>query len=354
MLGNILHKDDTERLRTLVAEADNVVIFCHQNPDGDAIGSSAAATLLLRRLGKNVTAIAPNNFPDFLKWIPTANEVLLGDRQHKRVDAALANANLILILDFNSLKRMGDLLAEKVEGCTAPRVMIDHHIDPDDSCGVTISHPEMSSTCELLLRVMLEMGWTEGMTVEEATALYAGIMTDTGNFAYASSRPELFEAVSILLRQGIDKDGIYRKIFFTYSEARYRLMGYLLYVKMEVVRDYHTSLMTMTNEERKLFQVKNGATEGFVNLPLQMEGMKLSIFLREDTEQNGLIRVSTRSVDDFPCHELCAEFFNGGGHKNAAGGSLRMTMEEAIEVVHKAVAKYETKLKDVECLATSS
>ena len=346
MLSQILSVQETERLRKLVDEAHNVVIVCHKNPDGDAIGSSAAAALLLRRLGKQATAIAPNNFPVFLHWIPSAQEILLGDRQHKKVDDALAKADLLLMLDFNTPARMTELLAEKVLACKAPKVMIDHHINPDAPCELILSHPEMCSTCELLLRVMIDMGWADGLTRAEATALYTGLMTDTGNFSYASNRPEIFEAIAMLLRTGIDKDRIYRNVFFTHTEGRFRLLGYLLYVNMEVIAEVHTTIMTMTNEERNRFKTKNGATEGFVNMPLEMEGMKLSIFLREDTEEKNLIRVSTRSVDDFPCNEMCAEFFNGGGHRNAAGGSLHMNMEEATYIVHKAVEAYADRLKD--------
>ena len=344
-LPTILSADEKEQLRRLVDNAHHVVMLCHRNPDGDAIGSCSAVTQLMRRLGKEAVTIAPNNFPDFLHWLPTAQEILLGDRQHKRVDAALVSADLVLMLDFNTPSRMTDLLAEKVLASKAPRVMIDHHLDPDADCQLIVSHPEMCSTCEVLLRLMLDMGWAGGMTAAEATALYTGMMTDTGNFSYASNRPEIFEAVSVLMRTGIDRDRIYRNVFFSHTEGRFRLLGYLLYTKMEVMTELHTTLITMTNEERNRFKTKNGATEGFVNLPLEMVGMKLSIFLREDTEQKGVIRVSTRSVDDFPCNEFCAEFFNGGGHKNASGGSLRMTMDEAVEVVRQAVKKYEDKLK---------
>lgn len=345
MLSALLSSEQTETLRRLVTNAQHVVTVCHTNPDGDAMGSSAAFMLLVRRMEKQVTAILPNRFPDFLRRVPAATEMLRADRQGKKIDEVLAQADLVVMLDFNTQSRMGDALAEKVMATKAAKVMIDHHISPDIPCDVVISHPDMCSTCEVLLRVMLDMGWAEGLTPEEATALYTGLMTDTGNFSYASNRPEIFEAVSILLQTGIDKDRIYRDVFFTHTEGRFRLLGYLLYVKMEVMKEYHTALMTLTNEEWKRFQTRNGATEGFVNMPLEIEGMRLSIFLREDTETKGLIKVSTRSVDDFPCNEFCAEFFNGGGHKNAAGGSLRMSMEEAVEVVHRAVKKYEEKLK---------
>ncbi|MBO4612572.1 MAG: DHH family phosphoesterase [Bacteroidaceae bacterium] len=345
-LAHILSDVQQQTLQQLVDEARNVVVCCHQNPDGDAIGSMAAATLLMRRLGKKATAIMPNRYPDFLAWIPMADEMLAADSQEEQVNKALAEADLVFLLDFNTLSRMAQPLCGKVSGCTAPRVLIDHHLSPDADCQLTISHPEMCSTCEVLLRVMSDMGWTEGLTAPEATAIYTGMMTDTGNFAYASNRPEIYVAISILLQTGIDKDRIYRNVFYTHNEGRFRLLGYLLYVKMEIMNELHTALITLTNEERSRFKVKNGATEGFVNMPLEMEGMRLSIFLREDTEEKGLIRVSTRSLDDFPCNELCAEFFNGGGHKNASGGSLHMTMDEAIEVVHRAVMAYKEKLKD--------
>lgn len=344
-LPSILSDSEKQTLQQLVAEAKNVVILCHQNPDGDAIGSMAAATLLMRRLGKNVVGIMPNKYPDFLSWLPTVGDMVLGDRNQLRVNEAFTKADLVLMLDFNGVSRAGQFLADKMMACNAPRIMVDHHLNPEEGCRLTVSHPEMCSTCEVLLRVMLDMGWTDGLTADEAKSLYTGIMTDTGNFAYASNRPEIFMAVSVLLRTGIDKDKIYRNVFFSHNEGRFRLLGYLLYEKMEVMHELHTTLITMTNEERLRFKTKNGATEGFVNLPLEMEGMRLSIFLREDTEQAGLIRVSTRSVDDFPCNEMCADFFNGGGHKNAAGGSLQMSMAEAVEVVHHAVLAYRDKLK---------
>ena len=183
------------------------------------------------------------------------------------------------------------------------------------------------------------------LTHDEAASLYTGMMTDTGAFTYASTRPEIFELISILLQFGIDKDKIYRNIFFTYSPNRMKLMGYMLYVKLDVWKKAHTSIMTLTNAERRRFGVLNGDTEGLVNLPLQILGMKLSVFLREDTE-HPCIRVSLRSVDDFPCNEMAAEFFGGGGHKNAAGGEVWGTMDEALALVKKAVQKYLPLLKE--------
>ena len=223
--------------------------------------------------------------------------------------------------------------------------MIDHHLEPEPFCDLTISQPSMCSTCEVLLHVLNDMNWIDGMSTEEATSLYTGMMTDTGAFTYASTRSAIYDCISLLLKKGIDKDKIYRDVYWTCTEGKLRLMGYLLYVKMEVMKKQHAALITLTNKEYRRFPVKNGDTEGVVNLPLQIDGIRLSVFLREDTETKGKIRVSTRSVDDFPCNEMAAEFFNGGGHKNAAGGSLICSMEEAAEIVHRAIKKYESMLK---------
>lgn len=358
----------------LLSAAHHIVITCHRGPDGDAIGSTTAlASWLHRHLPEtDIRIVAPTIFPDFLKWMPGAEEILIYEGHEDDVRPIIEAADLVIMCDHGELKRMwtlGDIIRDH----PTPRIMIDHHIDPEpDIADLVISHPELSSTCEVLLRVMLETHpqtppIREGselrtanehsealpitgergeglLTRSEATSLYTGMMTDTGAFTYASNRPEIFQLISILLSYGIDKDKIYRNIFFTYSPNRMKLMGYMLYVKLDVWKKAHTAIMTLTNAERRRFGILNGDTEGLVNLPLQILDMKLSIFLREDTE-HPCIRVSLRSVDDFPCNEMAAEFFGGGGHKNAAGGEIWGTIDEAIALVKKAVQKYMNLLK---------
>lgn len=361
----------------LLAAARHIIITCHRGPDGDAIGSTTALASWLHRHypEADIHIVAPNIFPDFLKWIPGANEILIYEGHEEEVRPVVEAADLVIMCDHGELKRMATL-GDVVRDHPTPRIMIDHHLNPEpDIADLVISRPELSSTCEVLLRVMLEIEThpltppvREGsglraaleqsealpltgergegllLTPPEATSIYTGMMTDTGAFTYASNRPEIYELISILLSCGIDKDKIYRNIFFTYSPNRMKLMGYLLYVKLDVWKKAHTSIMTFTNAERRRFGALNGDTEGFVNLPLQILGMKLSIFLREDTE-HPCIRVSLRSVDDFPCNEMAAEFFGGGGHKNAAGGEFWGTMDEAVALAKKAVQKYMTLLK---------
>ncbi|MCF0198803.1 MAG: DHH family phosphoesterase [Bacteroidaceae bacterium] len=339
-MAPIISPTERDTLQGLLNNAQQIIITAHQNPDGDAVGSTTALQQVLRRLGKEATIVMPNDFPDFLRWIPGANEIVRCNKQADEAAALLAKADLVFCLDYNAPHRTGDEMGTALTTSEAKMVMVDHHLDPADFCAVTVSHPEMCSTCEVLLHLMNAMGWSEGLTHDEATSLYVGMMTDTGAFTYASSRPEVYECISQLLRCHIDKDKIYRNVFWTGTEGRYRIMGYLLYVKMELLHRHHASLITLTNQEYRQFKLKNGDTEGFVNIPLEIDGINLSVFLREDTEVKGKIRVSTRSVDDIPCNEMCAEFFNGGGHKNAAGGSLMCTLEEAADIARKAIAKY--------------
>ena len=344
MLQNILAEADRQTLSSYLEKARHIVVICHVSPDGDAIGSVLAVTHYLRRKGKAVTPVVPNIFPDFLKWLPGVEQVCVYERNEAEVAPVLAEADLFICLDFNEPPRM-DKLEQPVMANPAPKIMIDHHLHPVDFCALTVSRPEMCSTCELLFRVIGQLeGGCESMTVEEATCLYTGMMTDTGGFTYNSLRGEIYETIGQLISRGIDKDKIYRNIYYAYSANRFKMMGYLLYVKMKVYPAYHAALMTLTREERKRFSNKNGDTEGFVNLPLQISGTRLSVFLREDTEKDA-IRVSLRSVDDFPCNQMAAEFFNGGGHLNASGGELHCSMEKAVDIVHEALKKYAPLLK---------
>ena len=369
---SLLSSDQKALWRGLLATAQHIVITCHRGPDGDAIGSTTALASWLRRhyTSADIHIVAPNIFPDFLKWVPGAEDILIYEGHEDDVRPIVEAADLFILCDHGELRRMftlGDAVRPllPIGGGKVGAVhciMIDHHLDPEPGIAdLIISHPDLSSTCEILLRLILELeaaspftseaivpeGSPSGiplLTHEEAVSLYTGMMTDTGAFTYASSRPEIYELISILLQFGIDKDKIYRNIFFTYSPNRMKLMGYMLYVKLDVWKKAHTAIMTLTNAERRRFGILNGDTEGLVNLPLQILGMKLSVFLREDTERP-CIRVSLRSVDDFPCNEMSAEFFGGGGHKNASGGEIWGSMDEAIALVKKAVQKYMPLLK---------
>ena len=343
-MEKILTEEELSRFYGLIDDARKVVICAHVSPDGDAIGSTLALKHWLTRKGKQVTVVVPNIFPDFLHWMPGAQDVKVFTKHENEVKPILAEADLFVIADLNDPLRMQD-----VEACVmanpAPKVMIDHHLNPADFCQLVISRPDMCATAEVICHLLYQLGELENITLEEATCLYAAMMCDTGAFTFNSNRAVVYECISYLLNIGIDKDKIYRNVYWTCSLARMRMTGYLLYVKMETIPEMHASIITLTNKERKLFGIKNGDTEGIVNMPLQMSGMRLSIFLSEDTEHAGVIKVSLRSVDDFPCNDLSAQFFNGGGHKNASGGRLTCGMDEAVQKVREAINFYAHLLK---------
>lgn len=343
-MEKILTEAQLTELRTMLDKASNVVICAHVGPDGDAIGSTLALWHYLRRTGKQATVIVPNIFPDFLKWLPGAGDILIHTLQPEQVKATTKDADMVIVTDLNQPNRLSNLEQDIME-CSAPRILIDHHLNPDDFCQLTISRPEMCAAAEVICHMLWQMGETENLSIEEATCLYAAMMCDTGAFSFNSNRPVIYECISMLLARGIDKDRIYRNVFWTASEARLRLQGYLLYVNMKVLHARHATIITLTNEERRRFNVKNGDTEGIVNIPLQMLGMRLSIFINEDTEHPGVMKLSLRSVDDFPCNEMAARFFDGGGHKNASGGRLNCSMEEAVYQVQKAIESYSELLK---------
>ena len=344
MLDNLLSEVDVQHLCTLLDKAHNIIVTCHVSPDGDAMGAVLAFSHFLWRKGKNAQPVVPNIFPDFLKWMPGVERVRFYEKHENEVAPLVAAADLIICLDFNAPDRLQGL-QKPVTDSQSPKIMIDHHLDPVDFCDWVVSRQEMSSTCELLYRILVQLEGLDPMTYEEAVCLYTGMMTDTGCFSYNSNRSDIYYIIGRLLTKGIDKDKIYRNVFFNYSAERFRLMGYMLYVKLEYFPEYHASLMTLTREEQKRFSHKKGDTEGFVNIPLQIGKSRLSVFLREDTERHN-IRVSLRSVDDFPCNRMAAEFFNGGGHLNASGGELSCTMDEAVQIVRKALKKYASLLTD--------
>lgn len=324
----------------------NVVICTHVNPDGDAIGSSLALKHYLERKGKQATVIVPNVFPDFLTWLPGADTILIYTKHQEQIRAVLDAADLVIVCDLNQPNRLGGM-EEVVMQNSAPRILIDHHLDPNtEFCETIISEPAMCAAGEVICHLLSQNGEIDNISENEAICLYCAMMCDTGAFSFNSNRPVIYEHISHLLARGIDKDQIYRNVFWTASEARLRLQGYLLYVNMKVLHERHTAIMTLTNEERRRFKVKNGDTEGIVNIPLTMLGTRLSIFINEDTEHPGIMKLSLRSVGDFPCDQMASRFFNGGGHKNASGGKLQCSMEEALEKVKAAIEAYADQLKD--------
>jgi phosphoesterase RecJ-like protein len=340
---NILDNDQLALMDQLISDANTVLVVCHKSPDGDAIGSLLGWAEFMRLRGKDVTMIVPDQYPDFLKWLPNTDKIVRYDKHTDKCDMLFKIADLVFCLDFNTLSRV-DEMQHALVNSPAKKVLIDHHLKPDVPADLVVSQPEASSTCELVFRIVWQMGAFADLGKPFAVPVYCGMMTDTGGFTFNSNRPEIFQIISELLTKHIDKDRIYRNVFHNYSENRLRLTGYVLYEKLVYMPEYHAAYYSLTRDELKRFNYIKGDTEGLVNMPQQIKGLKLSISLREDTEKK-LVWVSLRSVDDFPCNQMAEEFFNGGGHLNASGGKIEGTIEEAIEITKKAISAYENKLK---------
>lgn len=343
MLEKIISQENVDAVKQIVGNGNRFVVLAHKNPDGDAVGSTLALCHYLRSAGKEAVVVLPNAFPVFLSWMPAADEVLFYENDKERCDAAIEAADALFCLDFNVLSRTGDV-CRPLESSSAKKVLIDHHPQPSEEFDVYISHPEACSTCELVFRVITALGGVEALTFEMAQCIYTGMMTDTGAFAYASTRKDVYLIIAELLGKGVDKDWIYRKVFYNFSVTRMRLWGYAMYDKLKVYNKYNAALITLSHSELMRFYASKGDTEGLVNQPLQIKGLRFSCFLRE--EQPGKINVSLRSVDDFPCNAVAAEFFNGGGHKNASGGEVYGTMEMAVERFRQALQKYKVELTE--------
>lgn len=337
MLTKVIEQSKIDHFTKWFNRADKIVIVSHVSPDGDAIGSSLGLYHFLLTQDKDVNVIVPNVFPDFLRWMPGSKDILLYDRYKDFADKLIREADVICCLDFNALKRIEDM-AGAVAASPARKMMLDHHLHPEEFCRITISHPEISSASELVFRLICRMGYFSDINRQCAECIYTGMMTDTGGFTYNSNNREIYFIISELLSKGIDKDAIYRKVYNTYSESRLRLMGYVL-SNMRVYPEYNSALISLTKDEQGRFDYIKGDSEGFVNIPLSIKNVCFSCFLREDTEKR-MIKISLRSVGSFPCNRVAAEYFNGGGHLNASGGEFSGTMDEAVKVFEEALEKH--------------
>lgn len=343
MLERIITQENIDAVKGIMDAGKRFVVLSHKNPDGDAVGSSLALCHYLRSQGKECAVVLPNSFPEFLSWLPSADDVLFYDSSKESANDLFVSADAFFCLDFNLLSRIGDAGAA-VAACAVPKVLIDHHPQPSQEFNVQISHPEACSTSELVFRVIERLSGSSAVTYEMAQCIYTGMMTDTGAFAYASARKDIYLIIAELLTKGIDKDLIYRRVFYTSNLTRMRLWGFVLYEKLKLYNKYNAALITLTHKELMRFYAQKGDTEGIVNQPLQIKGVRFSCFLREEVP--GKINVSLRSVDDFPCNEVAAAFFNGGGHRNASGGELYCSMDEAVERFRAALQKYRNELTE--------
>ena len=333
-----LNKADIDALRSLITEAPKqVVIVSHTNPDGDAIGSSLAWAEVLEGLGHTVTCIVPNRPPYFLSWMPRINEVVIFKQDEEEAREAIERADLLFCLDFNAISRLEILSDTIAANQTARRILIDHHLSPEEGFELLFSYPEASSTCYLVYELIVALFGTERLTRRMAELLYVGMMTDTGNFAFSHLTPELFRAVAVLLETGIVIPEIHNRVYNSYTAGRARLFGYVINRKMELIANGHVAYMSLKEHEMRRFGFQQGDSEGFVNYPLTIKKVKMSAMF---IEQHNFIRISLRSRGNIDVNLFARKYFEGGGHKNAAGGKSYDSMEVTLDRYIRAVEEW--------------
>jgi len=335
-----IEKHIINKLDTIFSGKKNIVIIFHSNPDGDAIGSGLALYIILKNLGNQVKVISPDTYPKFLEWLPENKNIIIFNKSKNDAIQFINDADAIVCLDFNNLDRVKDM-ATYVANSKAIKILIDHHPNPDNFPDIAISKTSVSSTAELLYQIIRHLNYQKYITKEVAECLFTGIMTDTGSFNYGFNPATLIIA-SELLSYRINKDEIFNNIYNNFSSDRMRLMGYCLNSKLEVVPKFKTAFISLTQNEFRKFNYQTGDTEGFVNLPLSIENIVFSVLF---TEQRDHVKISFRSKGDFNANVFAKKHFNGGGHKNAAGGQqYNLSINETISKFKKLLEKYSKEL----------
>ncbi|OPZ99956.1 MAG: Bifunctional oligoribonuclease and PAP phosphatase NrnA [Bacteroidetes bacterium ADurb.Bin416] len=327
MLTKILDEGLLQKAKHLLESADKVAILSHTSPDGDALGSTLALAHHLTGEGKEVKVLLPDPFPGFLAWLPGAADILVYTAEPDACVAFLDTADVLVFIDFNQPARMGGL-ADCVADLKAKTILMDHHPHPAAFADIVLSYPQIASSSEIVFRYICRTGSFDVMTTDCASCVYTGMMTDTGAFTFNSNNEEMYYIISQLIRKGIDKDAIYSRVYNTYTADRMRLMGLVLYQRMQVWEACRAAIITLSIKDLESFDYQVGDTEGFVNLPLSIEGVDFTVFLREETDR---IKLSFRSKGSFPANKVAADLFGGGGHLNAAGGEFKGSLADAVK-----------------------
>lgn len=314
----LLDKAKIETLHRLIEQSENVVVVSHVNPDGDALGSAMGLRAALAKRGKNVTAMLPSVYPDYFGFLPAAESIIVDEKEHDRCVEAIANADLIILADLNQLKRT-DKLAETIRQSTAPKVLIDHHPNPEtEPMTVFFSDTEISSASELAYWVVCRLYGNAFVDKEMATCFYTGICTDTGSFSFSCNHRSVYEAVGNMVETGIDINDIHDSIFNVFSESRVRFLGYCLSDLLKVHSDINMAYIAVSLADQKRFGLKEGDMESIVNYTLSMRHIRVGVLIKETPKS---VRMSFRSKGEFNVNDFAAKYFKGGGHRRASGAT---------------------------------
>jgi bifunctional oligoribonuclease and PAP phosphatase NrnA len=323
----------TKQLSKLFSTSSNILLVCHINPDGDAIGSQLALHHYILSIGRNSEMIVPNNLQEFLKWMDGSEKINVFIRNRKKCIHLIENADLIVMVDFNQPSRLGE--AESyIVASGARKILIDHHLDPMNFADIMITDSSKCSTAEIIYDLVTEMNEGEFSNRSYSEALYVGIITDTGNFEHGSYTSRTMNIVASLLESGIDKGKILNSIYNNFTVDRMKLQGFALNQRMVILPEFRTAYIYLTRADLAEYNHTKGDTEGFVNLPLSIKDIVFSTLF---IEKEGFIKLSFRSKGTFPSNEFASQYFSGGGHLNASGGEYPDTLENTIKYFLKVL-----------------
>lgn len=326
----------------IILKYKKIVIVSHVNPDGDALGSSLALYFFAKKLGADPKVIIPNDYPGFLAWMPGIQDVIIFDKNVETAQKVMSEAELFCFLDFNVVSRTGLMHNDLCHFNKTPKLLIDHHLGADSSQYVACySNTEISSTSEMVAEVIKYQGFDNYLDNDIATCILVGMITDTGSFSHSIFKNTFSICGEIISSTKVDYKNIHQNIYDNSSENRLRLLGFLINDRMTVLNEYNTAYIYASKSDLERFNYQIGDTEGVVNYPLSISNIKMSVFI---TEKQGCIRLSFRSKGDFSVNDLTRKHFNGGGHLNAAGGTLECTLEEAIEKLVSVLPEYKEEL----------
>ncbi|MDE6008192.1 MAG: bifunctional oligoribonuclease/PAP phosphatase NrnA [Muribaculaceae bacterium] len=340
-MDKLIDTKKAKELRRNIERSDKIVLTCHVRPDGDAIGSTLGLWHLLKELGKQPTVIVPDKPPMNLSFLPGFKEIGINTLHPQFCEKSFEEADMVICCDFNTPSRQ-DNLAQVMLNSPGMKVLIDHHQEPSAFTDIEFSYPDMSSTCELVFRLIAAMGWYGEVNLDCATSLLTGIITDTRNFSVNCKNPDLYDILMRLLEKGVDKERIIKEALTTRSLASLKLEAYAISEKLEIFQRNKGALITLSKEELDRFNYEKGDTEGLVNRPLEVKGIVYSIFMREDAD---CIKVSARSCNGFPVSEICKNLYGGGGHLQAAGGEFHGSLEECRKILIENMDAYNKYLR---------
>lgn len=340
-MDKILDTRKVDKFDKLLQGVTSIVLTCHVRPDGDAVGSTLGWKHLLERMGKSVAVVVPDNAPKSLAFLPGFDSMAVFTRHEEYCEKLFKDADLVICCDFNQPSRL-DRMQRLLDECICPKVLIDHHVDPSSFADILFSFPDMSSTCELSFRIMAELGLYSEINLASATCLLAGMVTDTKNFTVNCKSPDIYEILQRLLEKGCDKNRIVRLALIEKSYGALMLEAYALSSKLEIFPEFHGAVICLDKEECERYHYEKGDTEGIVNRPTEIRGITFSFFLREDSD---CVKISARSIMDFPVNEICKDIFGGGGHVMAAGAEFYGSLSDCRKRLVEAFPKYSHYLK---------